>query len=505
MAFTVTFWTFGKRERSTARPGTRGDDISCIANSPLDLLAPVLSLEYPLDTNSPPTVYNYAYIAKLSRYYWVTDWEIRDGLWWVKMRVDPLASWKDEIGAHSCYVFRSSYTFNPHIEDTLYPTLANPNKITIDLPRVWTVGGANAAGTPADSGLFIISVVTSIGTKYYAMDPGNFSTFMDYLLANTFYEDVLGRLGIASYPEAKIVVNPLQFITSCVFIPMGIASTAQTSETGKIKYDYVVTHIGVAGVPVPPANASGITAYELPTIGANYNAYQVQISSNMIHPQASVRGDWLNYSPYNNIEVFYPPFGLITLDPVEFSSADRIRFLLIVDSRSTMATLQIQAVTGSDYRVIATETGNVGIAFPLSNVITPGSNVLSMAGSILQAGASAIGAGLSGNYLGAATSILGGAQAAIGQAVKGRIPHASSMGGPGNPTTLYGQPALQVTQWLMADDDNPGRGRPLCEVRQFSNIPGYIMADSDEIYITGATETELQEIRSAVSEGFYYA
>ena len=46
MAFTVNFYTFSKRERSTAVPAGAGRAVSCTADEPLNLLAPEISLDF---------------------------------------------------------------------------------------------------------------------------------------------------------------------------------------------------------------------------------------------------------------------------------------------------------------------------------------------------------------------------------------------------------------------------------------------------------------------------
>lgn len=109
-----------------------------------------------------------------------------------------------------------------------------------------------------------------------------------------------------------------------------------------------------------------------------------------------------------------------------------------------------------------------------------------------------------GNIGGGMLAMAQGIEGAVGQAVQGQIPHLSTMGGPGSTAAMDGTPKLYVTHWYMANDDLAGRGRPLMAVRKLSTIPGYIQADSDELSLS-CTETEMQEIRAAVSGGFYYA
>lgn len=59
---------------------------------------------------------------------------------------------------------------------------------------------------------------------------------------------------------------------------------------------------------------------------------------------------------------------------------------------------------------------------------------------------------------------------------------------------------------LLADDNNSDHGRPLCRIRQISNIPGYIECDhahlNDEIIPLTAIERE--DAINFMNGGFYY-
>ena len=503
MAFNVVFHTFSKKERSTAVPSGAGRTVSCTANEPMDLLAPVISLDW-RNITGDPVAYNYCYISAFSRYYWITGWTHREGLWWASLRVDPLASWKASIGAQNIYVFRSSYSYDLKVEDRLYPTIARRRLLNIDIPKLWTVEGANQAGAANNSGVFILGIVTAVGTRYYAMNSTNFQNFMSYLLSNNFYEAVLGKFGATEYPEAKVAINPLQFITSCKWAPIGMAAAPQTNTFWALYYDAVVSHIGPGGTPVPPLDQTGITAYALPEMGASYSYYDIDTTaSDFQHPQADDRGDWLNYSPYTSFELFYPPFGLIELDPVEITSNDRLRIRVGLDSHATKIMLRVQVITDTRIRTIYSATADFGVEFPLSNVIVPGSSVLSVLSSIMGSALGAAGSAINQDYIGMAGNVLGGASSAVGSVVKGKIPHVSTMGGTGTTADMIGHPALYVTHWYVSDDDLAGRGRPLLAKRTLSAIPGYIMADPDEVSIS-CTEEELTQIRENIRAGFYY-
>ena len=503
MAFNVQFYTFSKRSKSTATPSGSGQTYSCLANEPLDLLEPVIRLELAYTSSTPPTVYNYARIPNFSRWYWILGWTMVDGLWEARLRVDPLASHKAGIGANSCYVYRSSYSYDLRVIDTMYPTVDRARKLQISVPKIWTVGGANAAGQAADTGVYILGIAGTNGTRFYAFAAAYLRTFLAYIFSNTFYEQVLGTFGAQEYPEAKVAVNPMQFITSAYYVPIGLIDSGYWG----IRHEAYINHIPVGPVMVPPTgDLSNQRCYPLADNATSFSVFDIDTTaSDFQHPQADERGDWLNLSPYSSYRLFYPPFGLIELDPAEVHSHENLRIRVTLDARCCQVMLEVQVFdTAADIRTIYRCTGSFGVQIPVSNVIQPGTGTLQ---PLLTAGAGILGGAASmaaGNLGGGLLAMAQGVEGAVGQAVQGQIPHLSTMGGTGSTAAMDGTPKLYVTQWYMANDDLAGRGRPLMAVRQLSTIPGYIQADADELSLS-CTETELQEIRAAVSGGFYYA
>lgn len=496
MAFTVNFYTINKKQNSTALPSGAATAYSCTANDPMDLVDPVIILKISLAQTSH-LAFNYCQIPSFSRYYWIKTWECRGGLWYAYLHVDPLASFKTAIGSNSCYVYRASYSYDLRIVDNLYPSLARQHRLNVDVPKVWTVNGANEAGAAANSGLIIAGIVSTDSTKFYAFTVGGWEIFCEWLFSDQFYSAVLTVFGASQYPEAKVAVNPIQFISSVRYVPIGVI----TSGYWGIRYVQIANSI-----PVGPTSFqyTGI-AYELADGSTSFSIYDITITSDFLHPQADDRGDWLNYSPYTNYELFYPPFGLISLDPVDISSYTYLRIRLTLDPRTTQCMLEVQVYdTAANIRTIFRSVGDFGVDIPITHVMQPGSSFTQLAGGLIGSALGSAASFASGNILGGFSGLLGGQMSALGTAVNGRIPHVSQSGSVGTTCNLDGYPKLYVTHWYMADDDLAGRGRPLCQVKTLSAIPGYIMADSDEIHVSGATEAEVSEIREAVAEGFYY-
>lgn len=495
MAFNVSFYQFNKKSSSTATPTGAGQTYSCLANEPLDVLEPVIRLELTYTTQIPISVYNYARIPAFERWYWITGWTLVDGLWEARLQVDPLASWKSQIGSCRCYVYRAASSYTNRLTDNMYPQLCSPHRLTINLPKVWTVGGANSAGGAADEVNIVAGIVSTSGTRFYAMSPTNWQRFFTKLFSDDFYDDVLGVFGAQEYPEAKVAVNPLQYITSCVMVPLSISTSVRYC----INYVNSVTAIPVGTVTVTPV--SGFTAYYLGDATDLWTA-QTQLGSDFWHPQADDRGDWLNYSPATEYSFFFPPVGEIPLEPSLIEGADYIRWEIRPDYKANTALLEITSEFTDPARSYPLYRGEIGLGVPvpLSNIVTPGSAW--KGAEYIRKNAE----GLLGDLVSLASNlpVVGGLTSkAVSSAVHGAIPKLTITGGFATLATMGGQPRLIVTHWLYANDDLDGMGRPLGEVRQLSTLSGYIQADPDEIHVS-CTATELAEIQSAVAAGFFY-
>lgn len=502
--FDVTLYTFAKKQRSTKIPSGTGTTVSCMAKEPLDILNPVIRLQLSGGAAANPQAYNYARINALERWYHIRIWRNVGPIWEAELQVDALASWRLTLGAQRIYVYRSAYSYDLRIPDTVYPSTARQHRFNVTLPRPWTIGGASASGAAEGSGVFVVGILTNDkGTVYGAFTPAQFEKFINALFSDQFYETVLGVFGATEYPEAKVAVNPAQFLSSVKFCPVGLITSG---------YWGIRWIDQIFGCQVGPANLdfleTGVNWYRLTSSSVpSANAFSISdivVSADLLHPQADERGEWLNYAPYTSYELLYPPFGLLQLDPVEVSSHDNLRIRLSLDVRTCTCTLEVQVYDQpADMRTILKTTASFGVDVPVSNIIQPGTSTMQMVSATIGSITSAVGSALTGDVVGAASGIFGAFSAGAGTAVKGQIPHVSQIGGPGSTASLDGTPRLYVTHWYMANDDLNDKGRPLCAVRQISAIPGYIMGDPDSLSIA-CTLQEMEEIRQAVAGGFYY-
>ena len=489
MAFNVVFYTFSKKERSTATPSSGGTTYSCTADQPLDVLSPVIRL----NPSSSPVSFNFCHISDFSRWYFVTGWTFtNEGLWQATLRVDSLASWKTEIGSNSLYVYRAAAAYDGTLVDPVYPTVANYDRINVSLPKFWSVDGATP-GVSRGEGTYVLGIVGNGQTVYYGFTKAGLDSFLQNIFSDNYYSSVLGYFGATEYVEAKTVLNPLQYISSIRFYPCYFASPGTAWA--------LHWNGGVSSVAVGPVTVS-CNAHTYYTVGAypdvtSYNKtdHTISLTSSYDHPQAASRGTYLNLSPYTTYELFFPPWGTFELNPADLIGATGIKLEIAVDMRSGAGTLTIFAIYSATMsQIIGRSTTQVGIDCPLSAVVQTGTNnirrglqLVSDVWSLVKQGPAA--------FLGPSS--------AIGSAIQGEIPHLFTAGSQGSGSDMGVDPRLQIVHRYVVEEDNASLGRPLCKIRTLNTLAGFQQAEPHDMVLS-CTDTEAQEIREHVKTGYFY-
>jgi hypothetical protein len=318
--------------------------------------------------------------------------------------------------------------------------------------------------------MFVVGVAGQ-KTTYYLFTYSSLDSFFSYLFSDD-YAEALTAGWSTTYPQLKAQTNPLQYITSIMWIPFITTATGVT--TIRVGWVDVLVDFGLV--------------FRVDGSGLRYGESNWELRR---HPQAS-RGDYLNNAPYSNYMLFYPPWGLISLDPDVMANSTTISAIWGVDLRTGQGTL---AIAGGDLHQMSWLHSQVGVSYQVSQVVNRGFGL----GNLIP---SAIGTAsniLSGNIAGAVTT----AFSSIGNAAGAKIPSATTIGSNGGLDTLRGIPAMQYEFKLVVDDDNVHRGRPLCENRQLNTIPGYIKVANAYINIA-STQQEKEAIISYMEGGFFY-
>lgn len=451
-------YTFSKKQNSTKRPGNGvGTLVDINFLSPTDMLNP--NIELILD--SEPYAYNYAFIWRTQRYYFVSNWTWDAGRWIASLSVDALASWRTEIGQQNIYMIRSTSGNNQYIRDSYYPITNEFTVTSVQTDPLWNI---SALGDPLQNGTFIIGLVSGNGVpNYYQASYSLLTTFMDFIYSDSFLQTVSD--GWSNFDQSwKTRFNPIDYITSLVWLPVSPGTIIET--TAKIGY-WEAINLG----QIATTNFMRTITFTLPS-----------------HPQSS-RGAYLNYDPYSSYFLTIPRIGNI---PLQTS---------IAKNGTTTLTIEIDGITGQGVVMLKSqgstyyrESCNIGVSIPLSSVRQAGLDFLSTASAAIPLITNLA----TGNIAGAGMSAISAAYTMSERLT----PQASKIGGNG---VIQDSNSCTVTGVFahVADNSIQDLGAPCFSARTISSSPGFIIGYHADIEIP-CTDNELETIKNYIEGGFFY-
>lgn len=132
MAFTVNLYTITDDAKVVSKHlGTPTSFENVIVKETTDVTAPVLRIT----SSSNLSGYNYCYIARYGRYYFINKIDTTpDGMWVIHCRCDVLMSYKSQIKALTGTLERSETVFNGYLNDSEYKALAYRKIVTKQFP-----------------------------------------------------------------------------------------------------------------------------------------------------------------------------------------------------------------------------------------------------------------------------------------------------------------------------------------------------------------------------------
>lgn len=484
MAFNIYYFSHTKRINSTLRP-----DISDLDNVPHDsvvlkegtsYLNPVFQI-YKGSAFDPQTggfYWNYLYVAKWTRYYFIDDIVYNEGFLELHCKEDVLASWRGAIGSSTLYILRASAASDGNIADTLYPTKTNASYSynTGTSPFIHQSGTENIS---VSDGTFILGIISKYGTygsvRYCALSQSALSTLCSALMDDSLLTSGSNPIDLndASLVLQKSLMNPLQYIVSCIWVPTLYASVGGSEQSTLTVWDWSVS--------VTNKNLGA----QLP-----YIQNQTAITLNK-HPQASSRGAYLNTAPYTNIWLEFPPFGVIELDTTLYRDASEVRCYILTDNITGQGILRVNNGTVDTNRIEA----QIGVPVQLSQVVkdylTGAQNAVNTIGNVITSA-------ITGDIGGAIT----GATNGIAEGIRAMIPKLSTTGSGGGFASLRGQPRVYHEFFPIVDGYNAELGRPYCRTATPASLGGYLKCLGDvPIYGTTAEHGEIQDY---ITNGFYY-
>ena len=576
MAVTVTFYQDTKRINSTkiittSIPGDFG--ISCELKDVTNLYTPslVISADQFMSGGQivNPMKFGYCQISDFNRYYFIRSWSWILGRWECDLEVDVLASFKTDIGKTSAYVLRAASQSDTDIVDTKYPVkaaAADGSYQTKTYGSVYNVWNTNIYGNDVTAGFFCIAIVnndsSAIGAvSHYALSGSVMAELMNELYSSPTWANITDAN--ISLDLQKMLLNPMQYITSVQWIPTGFNTTGQTP-IHTIPYGW--WSLTLTG-----------DVYRV-TTGTMSKSITESISVSH-HPQYDANKHWLQLSPYTMAALYFTPFGFIPIDTSKIYDATHIdievrvdiitgRGTLILSSHKTVGgtttyggtfyttvaqvgvpmTIAQMAVDMSALGQASTWVGAAGIALAtgglqdsikdLKNGLIDGArsifnnpqtkNYLSAAGggigALFNSGINtAMSRGLSQGTA-VANEIATGLQKGLGNApqetslldslkqIAGDIGSAalavagtcSSSGSSGGFAALS---ELLYVQWYfqkIVDQDPTHYGYPLCKTVKINTLSGFVLCQNGDDLSVSCTPAERQAILAFMEAGFYY-
>lgn len=474
---TAYLWNVTKKINSTFTPANGdGRSFECTMSDPVDVLNP--SIRFALIGGLTPQRYNYLFIGLWRRYYWIDDWTQDGAIWIAHCTVDPLASFKAEIGASRQYVLRTGApnAGDGYIMDTLYPTTG-----FVEMEKKYTTFGVPSDETDG-GGCYVVGIVGKSGlVEYYYLTGSELPAFGAAMFGDDLWnavvaDDTAPSMGLPGFMKAQF--NPLQYVTSCVWFPVQVPHAVSKSA---VWLGYFAT---------------GYQAYKVNR--AEFTVFDEEITITK-HPQSS-RGEYLNLSPYTRIRVSALPWGETDLDTTRFVDMEKIKLHAWADPVTGTSKLEIGAVDSLNHLTtdIVTLMGNLGTPEQLSQVL---SNPIGAAGAALGGGIAAGVSLLSGNIGGAITSVLSG----ITDAASAIYPDVSTNGQNGAriaacPIVVF----VLFTFMHVVSNDITRLGAPYCEDTIVSSLPGYMLIANPVVGFSQALKREADMIRDYMANGFYY-
>ena len=472
----VTFYTFAKKDNSTKRPGG-GAGYNVTLKEPSSVTAPVISLVWP--GAGSPVNYNYAYIPAFARYYFIRNWNFADRQWTAELTVDVLASWKTYIGNSSKYVLRSAYKRDLEVIDTYYPAKGGENHFSVSESTKLVSG-------PENGGIYIISVtgvnntLTIGGCGYYACTESQLET----IIYNAFNQvaSIVGNTGSISDVESAITwlgesvvkgtSNIAQFINSVVWVPHTVAHEAAT-------------------VPVYLGLVNAGNAYPIKNAIVTDN-FTIDLGSSGIDFSGPI---WEWVSPLCTYTLEFMPFGLIPLDSLAIFNNGAIKCEYRFDIVSGVGILKVYAkeFQQETYYLLTIRSAQIGTQIQLGGIFV---NYASALGTVASAVSNIAGAETIGETL------IAGA-AGIGSAISAISPDSMTVGHAGGIAAVDTTATLHIRQLDHVPEDKDEHGQPLCQIKQLSTIPGFILCQEGDIDAP-APIAELIQIKGYLEGGFFY-
>lgn len=461
----VRFGNTDKRRNST-KIGDTDIAFTCYLKDATSIERPVLQFQ---QANFPN--WNYAYITEFRRYYFITNiTSVSTKIWDIELEVDVLASFKDAITKAEGFVRYSESDYNAMIPDSRIPRTDKSHWVDTKVEFTHY----------SKSGTYFVTIMCNLdwaeGTGVpvtYAMNKSQMASFRKAL-----FDD---------FTELKKQLdNPIDYIVSCVWLPIDSSSFDGT------------THSVIVGENTLSVQAKSISNT---TTSASFT---IPIPLEYVDKKTGTCADYRNVEPYTEAYLSLPGIGVTGVPLMQYlqdgktKPVMRIRYTL--DATDGSITYWLTDWNYPDANILVI-TGNIGVSIPISNSNT---NPLSAINGAI---------GAVGAYYGYLTPMmgtaLGGSQLAEGvlnsfqtsTTIKGALGGRS-----GEVINQYVTLTLVIHELSESPDDIVSTiGRPLFKRCVLGDLSGFVSATG--VYVNAtctATEHDLMAQYLNSSSNYLY-
>lgn len=408
------------------------------------------------------------------KYYNITDitYEAYD-VCTISCSIDVLATYRDYIINSQQYVNRTSDVDNcdPYAIDDRYPALANKTIYQAVTDNVFTstlgyyilgiICEYVSANIPANA-LFTFGSVT-----YVAMTRPSLYTLISKLSQeHGFISDL----------------NPLQYITTCFYVPFVPASTTEAS--------IPASTLKIGGVNFS-VELRVMTGVNMETLGIYNGVYKnIKTGVLLLPTLAHDRGYGYNSNPYTKYYLYAGPFGTIELDSASVIGQQSLKYAIDYDTVTGSGKLTI---SNNADKLLHEITAQVGVFCQISQISRD--SLLGLA----SAGIGVVSAAATGNAIGVVSGVLSAADSII--------PKVSSVGNNGSLIDFVPQ-SFRVVAEKYSVADEPELyiyGRPCLRYKTMEDFStgAFIQIDNPVLWIPGIKQPELESLISFMQQGFY--
>ena len=514
MSIAFNFYLFDKKTNSTKIPTGTGTTLNCVLKDETSMISPTIK------TSAFTSTWNYCRCTTWGRYYFIKDARFNRGEWEIDLECDVLASYKSTIGNMEPYVLRSASQSDEYILDTAYPADSYVTEHISNPIADKTVGGIIYYSDQSPFSFrshyaYVLGIIGAdtgaIGSvTYYLMNQAQLNLFMGYLFGMT---STWSDISTSDYSDGvqRALLNPMQYITSCMMLPIDHSVTTYDDNTIKFgTYEYTGTNV----------------AKKLDSTAGSIVAEKASICLLPSHPQASTRGKYLNGAPYSKYWLHLGPYGDIPLngnlgDLITTGATDNDRYIttdLVFDYASGICQAivypglySVAAPFGHSAshtsKRLATVSFQAGVPIQLAQAYT---DPLAIQEAQFKLAGNAIGAVTGGitNPVGAFAGALSSIPSGVGDCMRAQYPTVSSNGSNGSAIQGYLVDEgiyIRSEHNRIVNENNTDLGRPLCQVKKLNTLSGFILCSGADFGGgNGALADERDKINSYLNTGFFY-